>query len=92
MRGLKHEKKQKDKDTIESHPSWVRGLKPLFMALINILCPVAPLVGAWIETCNDLIRVSISDVAPLVGAWIETSTNLTSYIMKSCRTPRGCVD
>ena len=35
-------------------------------------------MGAWIETCKDLIRVSISDVAPLVGAWIETKAGKTS--------------
>ena len=34
---------------------------------------VAPLTGAWIETCvNGLLHGPYS-VAPLTGAWIETS-------------------
>ena len=34
---------------IESHPTWVCGLK-LWMALEIILSEVTPYVGAWIET------------------------------------------
>ena len=34
--------------------------------------PVAPRVGAWIETHNPVGTVSVLDVAPRVGAWIET--------------------
>ena len=33
---------------------------------------VAPLVGAWIETCNYQNKKDFYSVAPLVGAWIET--------------------
>ena len=33
---------------------------------------VAPLVGAWIETLDDLATRICGFVAPLVGAWIET--------------------
>ena len=54
-----------------SHPSWVRGLK-LQSDSRTESRNVAPLVGAWIETC---IHITISIgwfVAPLVGAWIET--------------------
>ena len=32
---------------------------------------VAPLVGAWIEMYEFIIRAKIIWVAPLVGAWIE---------------------
>ena len=32
---------------------------------------VAPLVGAWIEIAEDLIKIADFLVAPLVGAWIE---------------------
>ena len=34
----------------ESHPSWVRGLKPTVLFMVVIALSVAPLVGAWIET------------------------------------------
>ena len=34
-------------------------------------CPVAPLVGAWIEIKMHQNCVRLSFVAPLVGAWIE---------------------
>ena len=33
---------------------------------------VAPLVGAWIETCPHVCVWHVQSVAPLVGAWIET--------------------
>ena len=32
---------------------------------------VAPLVGAWIEICDDNELLTMLEVAPLVGAWIE---------------------
>ena len=39
--------------------------------------PVAPLVGAWIETVVQCISFWFLHVAPLVGAWIETETTMT---------------
>ena len=37
------------------------------------MTPVAPLVGAWIETRETSYdTLQFSHVAPLVGAWIET--------------------
>ena len=56
----------------KSHPSWVRGLKPLFRFLGLSLDWVAPLVGAWIETQVRAPFNYVALVAPLVGAWIET--------------------
>ena len=35
--------------------------------------PVAPRVGAWIETGHRPYARAICTVAPRVGAWIETS-------------------
>ena len=35
----------------QSHPSWVRGLKPS-KAYHSTFLGVAPLVGAWIETSS----------------------------------------
>ena len=32
---------------------------------------VAPLVGAWIEIINGILKGGYIIVAPLVGAWIE---------------------
>ena len=58
-------------EQMESHPSWVRGLKLQFQSFIRITS-VAPLVGAWIETLLDDTSTSVGKVAPLVGAWIET--------------------
>ena len=34
----------------ESHPVWVRGLKPVYITLDGDTIKVAPRVGAWIET------------------------------------------
>ena len=35
-----------------SHPMWVRGLKPHNLSTTGDLYPVAPYVGAWIETIS----------------------------------------
>ena len=40
---------EQDRSAPQSHPTWVRGLKPLRFMLIWLL-DVAPYVGAWIET------------------------------------------
>ena len=53
---------------------------------------VAPLVGAWIETCSRLEIRGVGFVAPLVGAWIETRQLATYPVERDRRTPRGCVD
>ncbi len=34
--------------------------------------PVAPYVGAWIETIDEYVNELDISVAPYVGAWIET--------------------
>ena len=34
--------------------------------------PVAPLVGAWIESDLRMFGYGLLHVAPLVGAWIES--------------------
>ena len=35
---------------MQSHPTWVRGLKHNYIRLKNSRLSVAPYVGAWIET------------------------------------------
>ena len=55
-----------------SHPTWVRGLKLKRAEKNNLPCPVAPYVGAWIETYYLLLLQQHFKVAPYVGAWIET--------------------
>ena len=52
---------------------WVRGLKQLTREQEELVKQVAPRVGAWIETVNQLAKSFTSLVAPRVGAWIETS-------------------
>ena len=57
----------------ESHPVWVRGLKPDQMVERFKTSEVAPRVGAWIETASAYhIHIENHVVAPRVGAWIET--------------------
>ncbi|KFN07062.1 hypothetical protein DJ90_4565 [Paenibacillus macerans] len=34
---------------------------------------VAPYVGAWIESNNQVFYEDIDEVAPYVGAWIESA-------------------
>ena len=57
---------------IESHPTWVCGLKLLAFAL-PLLLLVTPYVGVWIETCKLLDMLGYGSVTPYVGVWIETN-------------------
>ena len=57
---------------MQSHPTWVRGLKQMQQALNQQQNEVAPYVGAWIETPVLVEGSAVSEVAPYVGAWIET--------------------
>ena len=74
MRGLKLALYLVRLDDVVSHPSWVRGLKLVVLALLIVPYFVAPLVGAWIETDYPIRHPQLPYVAPLVGAWIETKT------------------
>ena len=51
---------------------WERGLK-LSSRGMGLITPVAPHVGAWIETQLAEEEGMKKGVAPHVGAWIETS-------------------
>ena len=53
---------------------------------------VAPYVGAWIETNEDLDDFYENEVAPYVGAWIETRRHGGCQLSQGCRTLCGCVD
>ena len=57
---------------MQSHPTWVRGLKHSTNLVIEVPPCVAPYVGAWIETSSSLAKGESAPVAPYVGAWIET--------------------
>ena len=70
----------------------MRGLKPKDKGNAEVRPPVAPLVGAWIETRQLATYPVERDVAPLVGAWIETTKCPANLFMLGSRTPRGCVD
>ena len=58
-----------------SHPTWVRGLKPL-QHTQPAAAQVAPYVGAWIETTKFSKKTCAASVAPYVGAWIETHNEM----------------
>ena len=57
---------------IESHPTWVCGLK-LQPFGKSFYCCVTPYVGVWIETCKLLDMLGYGSVTPYVGVWIETN-------------------
>ena len=59
---------------LQSHPTWVRGLKFLQNTTIQQLPKVAPYLGAWIEISICLRHVQPDKVAPYLGAWIEIFT------------------
>ena len=54
MRGLKHTEPVEIKPRAESHPTWVRGLKPTQWDPSKERIKVAPYVGAWIETVQPI--------------------------------------
>ena len=57
---------------IESHPTWVCGLKLRVMMTAYQRLVVTPYVGVWIETLRTLWRRNRRKVTPYVGVWIET--------------------
>ena len=61
-----------------SPPAWGRGLKLQWNRENAYNTPVAPRVGAWIETLANVITENCKSVAPRVGAWIETQTGLNN--------------
>ena len=66
---------------IESHPTWVCGLKPSSPSW-SWIYGVTPYVGVWIETACNMIRKTRCSVTPYVGVWIETSMAQYSAISK----------
>ena len=63
----------------ESHPSWVRGLKP---TLLDILTSMQVSHPSWVRGLKQRVPrlvLSCLFVAPLVGAWIETVTDFYNY-------------
>ena len=57
---------------IESHPSWVCGLKHHEGGSRIMENDVTPFVGVWIETSAALCLLGSAAVTPFVGVWIET--------------------
>ena len=67
VRGLKHVKYYRLLNNLQSHPMWVRGLKPQQLrAQINATL-VAPYVGAWIETAGHHPYIIANEGRTLCG-------------------------
>ena len=58
---------------MQSHPSWVCGLKLEHQFLLVVMIKVTPFVGVWIETVCFKVYLPAAMVTPFVGVWIETS-------------------
>ena len=58
---------------MQSHPSWVCGLKLYSRRLHMLPLSVTPFVGVWIETLSGMYKSETSLVTPFVGVWIETA-------------------
>ena len=41
---------------MQSHPTWVRGLKQIVILFLKQPLKVAPYVGAWIETFSSILK------------------------------------
>ena len=61
---------------IESHPTWVCGLKQFRQFVIDPAGAVTPYVGVWIETFPRWLLQILPYVTPYVGVWIETACNM----------------
>ena len=57
---------------IESHPTWVCGLKLSWDIRQYKKYMVTPYVGVWIETVVTGWSMQSANVTPYVGVWIET--------------------
>ena len=57
---------------LQSHPSWVCGLKPEDNWIDYLRSSVTPFVGVWIETKTNGRHLIFRSVTPFVGVWIET--------------------
>ena len=68
---------------MQSHPSWVCGLKQCLVCLFGCRYDVTPFVGVWIETNLKYQGAKVLRVTPFVGVWIETSTNGWKQTAKS---------
>ena len=58
---------------MQSHPSWVCGLKHEAASNQGKRADVTPFVGVWIETLLTKQHSISSVVTPFVGVWIETA-------------------
>ena len=61
-----------DYSALQSHPTWVRGLKPQALLAKGVLRPSHP---TWVRGLKPRLQGAIrkiQGVAPHVGAWIET--------------------
>ena len=63
--------------TVESCPSWARGLKFVHNAS-KADANVVPLVGTWIEIIYFVSNEAPGAVVPLVGTWIEIAESCIS--------------
>ena len=57
---------------MQSHPSWVCGLKLISSYHSIGTTEVTPFVGVWIETVCLSVYLPLAIVTPFVGVWIET--------------------
>ena len=60
----------------------MRGLKLFIFVNFAKDYQVAPYVGAWIETEEEVELFELWQVAPYVGAWIETSSEQNKEVVK----------
>ena len=68
VRGLKPDFKNERNKGGASHPMWVRGLKRELNDNESQYQPVAPHVGAWIETATAYIRNLLTASHPM---WVR---------------------
>ena len=58
---------------MQSHPTWVRGLKRLSFTIAVSVLTSHPTWVRGLKLFKHITVVKVRNVAPYVGAWIETA-------------------
>ena len=59
---------------LQSHPVWVRGLKPHLRIVVTGKLVSHPVWVRGLKLSDKVLAITPRSVAPRVGAWIETSS------------------
>ena len=77
---------------MQSHPSWVCGLKHSDVSLLQRIDKSHPSWVCGLKLMIILTCLFVTGVTPFVGVWIETANLCSCCHCTGSHTLRGCVD